>query len=408
MPAPARHPQANTGTASPPAAESAPLTPWRRGIALAALALMLFTYLTAEVFTAGALIPMHRSFDVPVGVIGQLVTVYAIVAALAILPMTVLTTRMPPWVLLGSAMALLGVTQLGIALAPSLGWVIALRAVSAVFHGAVWAAAPAVATSILRGAPGRATATVFIGSALGNVAGAPFVAAMSSAMSWRAASAVLAVVAVTCAVVLAVALPHDLPASRRSAAARRPDRASIRRVARWCALIVFVAGAHFASFTYIAERAADVGIVGNGLSALFLLMGGSGLLGTVVMARINDAFPRASTLGALMLMSAALVVVGVAGGAIVLFLVAPVWTGAYAALTVSLQAFVLRDAPGWAQLASSWYVLFFQVGIAAGSGLGALLLSAAGTPRLLGLVSGAIAGLALLGMFAGTRRAQRN
>lgn len=90
-----------------------------RTVALAALALalMLFLYLTAEVFTAGALLPMARSLGVGVGAVGMLVMVYAVVAAVTILPMAALTTRVTPRRMLTTAMLLLALSQAGIALA---------------------------------------------------------------------------------------------------------------------------------------------------------------------------------------------------------------------------------------------------------------------------------------------------
>lgn len=156
--------------------------------------------------------------------------------------------------------------------------------------------------------------------------------------------------------------------------------------------MVLIAAAHLASFTFLAERAAGAGITGGGLAALLLGMGGGGLAGTLLMARLHDARPRASTLGAVAAMTLSLLACGLDVGPVVLGLAVVVWGGAYSALAVALQAFVLRDAPGWGQLASSGYVLFFQVGIASGSGLGAAVLARTGSPAALALVSAALAG----------------
>lgn len=361
-------------------------------LALAALALTLFLYLTAEVFTTGALLPMARSLEVSVSAVGMLVTVYAVVAAAAILPAAKLTTRIPPRRLLTGAMLLLALTQAGIAIAPSLSWVIVLRGISALCHGAVWASAPSVAAALLPGRPGRATASVFLGSALGNVLGAPLVAALSAAASWRLAAAVLALLAAGCGALLARSVPGRLRPERERGGAARPGRRSVLAVARWCALVVLIAAAHLASFTFLAERAAGAGITGGGLAALLLGMGGGGLAGTLLMARLHDARPRASTLGAVAAMTLSLLACGLDVGPVVLGLAVVVWGGAYSALAVALQAFVLRDAPGWGQLASSGYVLFFQVGIASGSGLGAAVLARTGSPAALALVSAALAG----------------
>lgn len=362
------------------------------GIALPALAMMLFLYLTAEVFTAGALLPMARSLGVGVGAVGMLVMVYAAVAAITILPMTALTTRVTPRRMLTAAMLLLALSHAGIALAPSLSWVVLLRGLSALCHGAVWASAPTVAAALLPGRPGRATAFVFVGSALGNVLGAPLVAWLSALASWRIASAVLALLSAGCALALAWSVPASLRPERARRGAAAPSRHDVLAVARWCALVVLIAAAHLATFTFLAERAADAGVTGTGLAALLLAMGGGGLAGTLLMARLHDAHPRASTLGSVAVMTLSLLACGAELGPLALGVAVVAWGGAYSALVVALQAFVLRDAPEWAQLASSWYVLFFQVGIAAGSGLGAALIAHSDSTTALALVSAGLAG----------------
>lgn len=371
---------------------------------------MLFLYLTAEVFTAGALLPMHRSLGAPVGAVGALVTVYAVVAASAALPMTAISTRVRPQLLLPAAMVLLALSQTGIAVAPTLAWVSVLRGCSALFHGAIWASAPTVAAALLPGRPGRATATVFAGSALGNVLGAPLVSGISALVSWRIASLVLAALALGCALALARSVPRTLPASRSQEGTsaepdgavegrtrvRRIPGASVLAVARWCGIVVLVASAHLTVFTFLAERAGRAGVTGTGFSVLLMVMGIAGLVGTLVMARVNDALPRLSTLVAMLAMSLALLVVALGVGPLALGAAVAVWGTAYSALIVALQAFVLRDAAEWPQLASSWYVLFFQVGIAAGSGLGALVIARTADPQLLALIGACLTGTALI------------
>ena len=166
-----------------------------RGLALGALSVALFAYLTAEVFTAGALLAMQAEFGVPPGEIGALVSTYAIVAALAIPPVAWLTRRVAARRLLPAALAVLAVSQLVVATAPGLAVIQWARGAAALGHGALWAGAPVVAAAILPRTPGRATAIVFLGSSIGGVAGAPMVALVSQLASWRVAAAGLAVLA---------------------------------------------------------------------------------------------------------------------------------------------------------------------------------------------------------------------
>lgn len=66
-----------------------------------------------------------------------------------------------------------------------------------------------------------------------------------------------------------------------------------------------------------------------------------------------------------------------------------------AALIVQFQAFVTEDSPGWSRLASSFYVLAFQIGIAAGGLLGGRAITGEGGHVAALSTALAIAGAAL-------------
>lgn len=339
-----------------------------RGLALGALSVALFAYLTAEVFTAGALLAMQAEFGVPPGEIGALVSTYAIVAALAIPPVAWLTRRVAARRLLPAALAVLAVSQLVVATAPGLAVIQWARGAAALGHGALWAGAPVVAAAILPRTPGRATAIVFLGSSIGGVAGAPMVALVSQLASWRVAAAGLAVLAALCAGALAYLLPSGVgtPHARQRVA----RRGSVRRVALWCGLVIAVATAHLASFSYVADTALRRGLAAGWVAPLLLGLGVAGIVGNLLIGRVNDRAPLRSTLLALVVLTIGF---GLTFGPLPLFVIGGIaWSAAYAGLTVAFQAFVTRDAPGWERQASSWYVLAFQIGIAAGATLGGL------------------------------------
>ncbi|GAB2542239.1 MFS transporter [Brachybacterium huguangmaarense] len=383
----------------------------RSRLAIIALGLSLFTYLTAEVFVAGALGPMSRDLGVSAAATGALTSVYAIVAAIAILPVSAVTRRLPVRVLLPSAMLVLAITSAVCALADSLPTMMLARCAAALFHGVVWASVPAVAAWIAPGSPGRATASVFVGASAGSVLGAPSVAAVAEVSTWRAASAALAVLAVVCTAALAVSLPPGRPEPDAPTASNTPRRRTgwppgTGRIVMWCGLVVLVAAAHLAAFTYVSEIARAAGLGASLLPGLLLAMGAAGLASTLVAGRLHDRHPRAVTPGTLAVLVVAFAVVAVSvregsPGALVVGAVA--WSASYTAQTVSMQASVLDDAPGWGRRASAWYVLAFQVGIALGAAGGGAL-SGAMRPG----AAGASAALALLVVTLGTWHSGRD
>lgn len=388
--------------------EPSVLAPSRRRAATIALATTLFTYLTAEVFVAGALDPMHRELRVSEAAVGSLTSVYAAVAAGAILPVSALTRRLPARWLLAGAMLVLAVTSALCAIAETLPLMLAARSIAALCHGAVWASVPAVAAWIAPGGAARATARVFVGASAGSVLGAPAVAAVAGIWDWRAAAAGLATLSMLCAVLLVVALPAGRPEAdtdRGREEGRRTRLPGHQRVLAWCGLVVLIAAAHLAAFTYVSDTATDARIGAPLLPAVLLAMGMAGLMATLIAGRLHDTHPRAAVVGALVVLALGFGLVGVSVAGrwpIVLVVGAVVWSAAYTSLTVSMQASVLHDAPGWGRRASAWYVLAFQLGIAGGAAAGGMFHGAARP-----LASGVAVVLALVAVLAHGRAHRR-
>lgn len=377
---------------------SVPETSWGAGGLLAVLAVVLFLYLTAEIFTVGALPQMSAELGVSAGQVGQLLTIYAVVAAVSILPAAWVTRRINYRGLLIAAVLLLAITSTVVAAAPHIVVVALARGVTAVAHGVVWAGVPVVAARIAGpGRAGHATSLVFLGSSIGGVAGAPLVAAISHLVSWRAASALLAVLACGCAVALVKALPslprqHDAMDRTEH---RRGPRIGMPAVAVWCLLTVLVAGAHHLAYPYLSVIAAAWGVRGTGWTVFLLAFGAAGVAGTLLMGRVNDKAPVLSVAVVLAILSAALM--GAATATAVLgVLLCVIWSAAYATAPVAFQSGVIRDAPGWSDAASSLYVLAFQIGIATGTWWGGRIVDTTGTDTALLWASGVSTAAVLL------------
>lgn len=347
------------------------------------LALVLFLYLTAEVFTVGALPQMSAELGASAGQIGQLLTVYAVIAAISILPATWATRRIDYRILLSGALMLLSATTVVMAFAPNLTVVALARGVTAVAHGVVWAGVPVVAARIAGpGQAARATSLVFLGSSIGGIAGAPLGAAISQLASWRAACLLLAVLACGCAVALIKALPtlfRDADTINCRAHHRRNFRVGVPAVAVWCLLTVLVAGGHHLAYPYLSVIAAAWGVDGAGWTVFLLIFSAAGVAGTLLMGRLNDKAPMLTISVTMAVLATSLLGAALSTTAVLGVLVCVIWSASYATAPVAFQGGVIRDAPGWSDTASSLYVLAFQIGIAAGTWWGGRLVDTIGT-----------------------------
>ncbi|MCP2341752.1 MFS transporter [Actinomadura rupiterrae] len=192
------------------------------------LALGTFAVGTDAYVVAGFLPAMSRSLHVSESAAGQSATVFAITYAALSPVLATLLARVPRRALLVGALVVLALANLGSALAPDFGVLMATRVLAAVGAAAFTPNAGAVASSLVAPAQrARALAVVIGGLTMATALGVPLGNLAERALDWRAA---LGLVAVLCAVaavgVLAVmpALPGSppVPLTKRLAALRRP------------------------------------------------------------------------------------------------------------------------------------------------------------------------------------------
>ena len=178
-----------------------------------------------------------------------------------------------------------------------------------------------------------------------------------------------------------------------------------RLVALYVVTLVAVIG-QFAAYSYIAPLAREHGgFVGSGYGLLLLGYGAAGLVGIVISTRVVDVRPRLAFVVPTATIVVALTALAVIGRSPVLTAIAVVaWGGAFTTLPVVLQGGVLRVAPAVSDVASSVYVVAFQIGIGGGAFAGGMLVDAgdldattyvAATAALVALV----VGLATRGLF---------
>ncbi|MBT2533961.1 MFS transporter [Arthrobacter sp. ISL-48] len=347
-------------------------------VGLLMLALAAFGYNTSESFPVGLLPRMSADLQVAESQIGALLTLYAAVVAVTVIPVVVMTSSIGRRRLILVTVAALAVSNVAISVAPTYELLLGARLLSATTHGIFWSMiAPTAALLVPRGREGYATAIAFTGSSLAMVAGTPLVTALGELIGWRLAAALLAFLAIVTFIGLRAALPAlgSTTLDRGHRAQWEPFVRTIKdgTLIALCVGTVLVVVAYFATYTYIAvflERYA--GVTGTALSMVLLAFGLAGLVGVSIVGKVTDRRPRLAAVVCLATLAAALfgmaVFADVAPVAVIVSVVA--LGGAFAAVPVCLQSAVIRVAPGSADVASSVYVVAFQIGIAGGSLIG--------------------------------------
>ncbi len=394
-----------TGTAA-----AAPARTWTPRIAaqLAVLSAAAFIYGTAELLPVGAQadpgIPRDRLVEV-----GNLLSWYALVAALTTVPLVRWTAHWPRRRALVLSLVCLTVSQLLTALAPNFAVLAAGRVLCAVTHGLLWSVIAPIATRLVPSTHGgRAATSIYVGTSLALVVGIPLTAAMSLMWGWRLAVVSVTVAAAVVTVAARMVLP-EMVLSEDQLAHVGPRSRHHRngRLIAVCLLTMVAVTGHFISYTFIVEIIRDVvGVRGPNLAWLLAAYGVAGLLAILLVARPLDHWPR----GALLLcmtgltipfvvlaplafggQSGALTVV-IGTGAIVL------WGATAIAVSAMMQSAAMRSGADDPDGASGLYVTAFQVGIMAGSLAGGLLYEHSVAVML--TASAGLMGIALIGMTA--------
>ncbi|WP_083439926.1 MFS transporter [Corynebacterium riegelii] len=358
-----------------------------------------FVYVTYEMFAIGLISPMAVDLGVTEGQIGLLMTVYAGLVAVVTIPLMHYTRRMNRRPLFIATLVFLLTGIVLQAIATSYPMLVVGRVTAAFTHGLFWSLVnPMAARLAPAGQMGKAVAAVSFGSTMSTVLGAPLTTAVGHAIGWRNATWLLGVGAIVAFLLLLKTLP-SMPAKPPVKTTNvQKTKSALPSLVFY---LTFSVTALFATFTYLALLLQDTAgerWVAPGLA----LYGVVGIIFVLVAGRRVDArMIRLNGFDALFLMTSAstgLLALQQQSGVLMFVAVALLGMSSGTLPTAATTIF-MHAGKGNQDMASSIYVVTFQVGIAAGSALGAATVDAgylSGT-LLITLVLGAAALVTLVG-----------
>lgn len=363
-------------------------------IALLALTVGAFGIGTTEFVLMGLLRQVADDLHVSIAAVGLLISGYAVGVAIGAPVLTLASRRLPRKTVLLALMAIFTLGNLACALAPSYGWLMAARVVTALAHGTFFGVGAVVATGLV--APERrasAIAIMFTGLTAATILGVPAGAWLGLHHGWRASFWAVALIGVLAFAVLAVFVPRSPRAG--TLPPLRDELAVLARPQVLLGLAMTVIGyaGVFAVFTYVQPLLNRLtGLSDGAVSGVLLLFGGGMAIGNLLGGQLADrGVMRAVlwTLGVLALVLATMqFAIGAAVPAFVFFAV----LGVAAFATVApLQMRVLEKASGAGQnLASSLNIAAFNLGNAIGAWVGGVTIERGPGLASLGWVAAAI------------------
>ena len=369
--------------------------------ALIAVMMMSFLLVSAEFLPNGVLTEMAASLDVTPGQAGQTVTVTALVGLLVAPTVGILFPRLDRRSLLVWMALAAAVSNLVVAIAPTLPLVLAARFLLGAAISAFWSMSITVASRIAGPERlGRAVMFTSAGTSLATVAGLPLGVMLAEATDWRTVFAVAGILSALLALAVRLLLP-PVPAAQASGLRLLVDTLRRPGISLGLAGHMAVVLGHALAYTYVRlalDRIPDVDAAT--IVALLALFGAGGLLGNLLIGLVIDrAFALFSIVSPAVIAVAVAATILLSGTVLGVGIAVFVWGVFFASWLLVVNTWVGHRMPDRLEAGGSLVVVGFQASITVAAALGGILVDSLGVETVYAVAAIALlAGAALFGL----------
>jgi DHA1 family inner membrane transport protein len=270
------------------------------GLVLFALAIGAFAIGTTEFATMSLLPYFARDLGIDAPTAGRVISAYALGVVVGAPLLTVLAARMARRTLLVALMGLFALFNGLCAFAPSYEWLLALRFLSGLPHGAYFGIGALMAVSLVPHARrNQAVGRMFLGLTVATILGVPFANWLGHALNWRWGFALVSLSGLLTMGLVAWLAPHSPP---EPGASPWRELGALRQPQVWLTLAVGAIGfgGLFAVYTYLADVLLEVTGVSPDAVPLVLAVFGVGLtVGNILVPWLADRAPMPTAAGLL-------------------------------------------------------------------------------------------------------------
>jgi DHA1 family inner membrane transport protein len=244
---------------------------------------------TGEFGIMGLLPDVAGDIGVSIPVAGHVISAYALGVVVGAPVIAVLAAKLSRRTLLLALMTVFVAGNVASALAPNYGWLVVLRFLTGLPHGAYFGVASLVAAKMAQpNQRARAVGRVMLGLAVATLLGVPLATSFGQTLGWRAAFAAVGAIGALAVLLIWRFVPAD--AADADASPFR-ELGALRRLQVWLTLGIGAVGSGgmFAVFSYITPTLVNVAGIREALVPFVLCVFGTGMIiGNVAGSRLAD------------------------------------------------------------------------------------------------------------------------
>ncbi|GJE51277.1 Inner membrane transport protein YdhP [Methylobacterium tardum] len=357
-----------------------------------ALAVASFGIGTTEFVIMGLLPEVAQSFGVTIPQAGYLVSGYAMGVVVGAPIVAIATAGLPRKTALLALVGVFLIGNLGCALAPSYGLLMAARILTAFAHGAFFGIGAVVARDLVpREKRTQAVSLMFAGLTLANVLGVPLGTALGQAVGWRATFWAVVAIGLAAGLAIQLCVPAGLPGARGRLVSE------FRALGRWPVLRPMLIStlssvSFFTVFTYITPFLTGVsGYSPQGVTGVLFAAGMGLTIGNLAGGLFADRGQMTTIIGSFLgIVAALLLLAAVAHHPGMTLAVLVLWSTLVFALVSPLQIWVVEAASDAPNLASTLNQGAFNLGNATGAWIGGTALTLGAGYAQLPLIAAAV------------------
>jgi DHA1 family inner membrane transport protein len=245
---------------------------------------------TGEFGIMGLLPDVAGDIGVSIPLAGHVISAYALGVVVGAPVIAVLAAKLPRRMLLLALMTAFAAGNFASAFASDYGWLLVLRFLTGLPHGAYFGVASLVAADMAQpNQRARAVGRVMLGLTVATLLGVPLATSFGQTLGWRAAFAAVGAIA-SLAILL---IWRFIPAGSADAdASPLRELGALRRLQVWLTLGIGAigSGGMFAVYSYITPMLVDVAGIRESIVPFVLCVFGTGMIiGNVVGSRLADS-----------------------------------------------------------------------------------------------------------------------